>query len=100
MSDSVAKAHDLVAKADKKLKGWALFGNKYEEALELLEKAVNGYKLGKACAHCLHCLHCLHTSLWLCLVQRTLAVCVVFSRALAMVCVVKDNKEKQLVACN
>ena len=50
MGDNIAKAQDLIAKADKKIKGWALFGNKYEEALELLEKAVNYLKLGKACA--------------------------------------------------
>lgn len=35
-------------KAEKKLKGWGLFGNKYEEAAELLEKAANYYKLAKA----------------------------------------------------
>lgn len=50
-ADQVAKADDLVAKADKKLKGWQLIGNKHEDALELLEKAVNSYKLGKACAN-------------------------------------------------
>lgn len=43
-----AKARDLVAKADKKLGGWGLFGNKYEDALELLEKAANQLKLAKA----------------------------------------------------
>eukprot|EP00873_Tetraselmis_striata_P041471 jgi/Tetstr1/461735/TSEL_006825.t1 len=42
------KARDLVSKAQKKLKGWGLFGNKYEEAAELLEKAANQFKLGKA----------------------------------------------------
>ena len=50
MGDQIAKAQDLVAKAEKKLKGWNMFGNKYEEALEMLEKAVNGFKLAKACA--------------------------------------------------
>lgn len=44
-----AKADELVSKAEKKLKGFQLFGNKYEEALEMLEKAVNAYKLDKKC---------------------------------------------------
>jgi alpha-soluble NSF attachment protein len=50
MSDSVAKGDDLFAKADKKLKSFGFFGNKNEEAAELLEKAANYYKLGKAWA--------------------------------------------------
>lgn len=33
--------------ADKKLKGFGFFGNKYEEAADLLEKAANNYKLAK-----------------------------------------------------
>lgn len=45
-----AKADELVAKAEKKLKSFQLFGNKNEEALELFEKAVNAYKLDKKCA--------------------------------------------------
>jgi alpha-soluble NSF attachment protein len=48
MSDHIAKADECMQKAEKKLKGWGLFGNKYEEAQELLEKAANNYKLGKA----------------------------------------------------
>jgi alpha-soluble NSF attachment protein len=48
MADSVAKGDDLYNKAEKKLKGWGLFGNKYDEAAELLEKAANYYKLGKS----------------------------------------------------
>lgn len=44
-----AKADELVAKAEKKLKGFQLFGNKNEEALEMFEKAVNAYKLDKKC---------------------------------------------------
>jgi len=36
-----------MAQADKKLKSFGFFGNKYEEASELLEKAANNYKLGK-----------------------------------------------------
>lgn len=44
-----AKGDELVAKAEKKLKGFQLFGNKHEEALEMFEKAVNSYKLSKRC---------------------------------------------------
>jgi alpha-soluble NSF attachment protein len=50
MADNVSKGNELFAKADKKLKGFGFFGNKYEEAAELLEKAANYYKLGKAWA--------------------------------------------------
>lgn len=39
----------LVAKADKKLSSWGMFGNKYDDAAELLEKAASQFKLGKAC---------------------------------------------------
>ena len=46
---NVSKGDALVAKADKKLKGWGFLGNKYEDAQELLEKAANMYKIGKAC---------------------------------------------------
>lgn len=48
MGDSVAKGDNFMAQADKKLKSFGFFGNKYEEASELLEKAANNYKLGKA----------------------------------------------------
>ena len=48
MADNVARGNELYAKADKKLKGFGFFGNKYEEAAEMLEKAANYYKLGKA----------------------------------------------------
>lgn len=48
MSDSAAaKADDFLKKAEKKLKSWNPFGNKYEEAAELLEKAANNFKLAK-----------------------------------------------------
>mmetsp|Transcript_26984 Transcript_26984/g.76041 ORF Transcript_26984/g.76041 Transcript_26984/m.76041 type:complete len:289 (-) Transcript_26984:231-1097(-) len=43
-----AKGKDYAAQANKKLKGWGMFGNKYEDAAELLEKAANQFKLGKA----------------------------------------------------
>ena len=50
MSDSGSKGQELLAKAEKKLKGMNLFGNKYEEASEMLEKAANHFKLAKLCA--------------------------------------------------
>ncbi len=49
---SAKNADDLVAKADKKLASFGLFGNKYEDAAELLEKAAVQYKLAKACEFC------------------------------------------------
>ena len=45
---SESRGDELVAKAEKKLKGFSLFGNKYEDASEILEKAANQYKLAKA----------------------------------------------------
>ena len=42
-SDGAARADALVAKAEKRLKGWSLMGNKYEDAQEMLEKAANLY---------------------------------------------------------
>jgi hypothetical protein len=50
MSDSAARATELVKKADKKLNSFGFFGNKYEDAAELLEKAAVQYKLAQACA--------------------------------------------------
>jgi len=48
MSEQEAKARALVAKAEKKLASWSFFGgNKYEDAVELLEKAANNFKLAK-----------------------------------------------------
>lgn len=52
MGDYAAKGHDLVKKAEKKLNSFGLFGgfgNKYEDAAEMLEKAGNQFKLAKAC---------------------------------------------------
>ena len=40
-------------KADKKLGSWGMFGNKHEDAAELVEKACNQFKLGKSCEHSL-----------------------------------------------
>ncbi len=48
MGDNVAKGDDFMQKADKKLKAFSFFGSKNDEAAELLEKACNYYKLGKA----------------------------------------------------
>jgi alpha-soluble NSF attachment protein len=50
MSDSASKGQELLSKAEKKMKGIALFGNKWEEASEMLEKAANHFKLAKLCA--------------------------------------------------
>ena len=49
MGDYTSRGRELMAKADKKLGSWGMFGNKYEDASELLEKACNQFKLGKAC---------------------------------------------------
>jgi alpha-soluble NSF attachment protein len=45
------QANELVAKADKKLKSFSLFGNKTEDALELLQKACTLYKQAKDYDH-------------------------------------------------
>ena len=49
MSDPETQARDLLGKAEKKLKGLALFGNKYEDAADLFSQAANYFKLAKAC---------------------------------------------------
>lgn len=52
MSNYESKARDMVAKADKKLKGYSFLGGmgaKYDDAAELLESAGNNFKLAKAC---------------------------------------------------
>jgi len=56
MSASAARATELVKKADKKLNSFGFFGNKYEDAAELLEKAAVQYKLAQACAALSTCL--------------------------------------------
>ncbi|KAF5747062.1 alpha-soluble NSF attachment protein 2 [Tripterygium wilfordii] len=48
MGDQVGRADEYEKKAEKKLNGWGLFGSKYEDAAELLEKASNLYKLAKS----------------------------------------------------
>jgi len=44
-----SKAHDLVAKAEKKMNAWSLFGgtSKYEDASEMFTKAANLFKVSK-----------------------------------------------------
>ncbi|KAK1408711.1 hypothetical protein QVD17_40712 [Tagetes erecta] len=48
MSDQIAKGEDFEKQAEKKLKGWGIFGSKHEDAADLYEKAANFYKLGKS----------------------------------------------------
>ncbi|KAJ7556965.1 hypothetical protein O6H91_05G106200 [Diphasiastrum complanatum] len=50
MGDLEAKGDELERKAERKIKGWGIFGNKYFIAAELLEQAGNNYKLAKACS--------------------------------------------------
>lgn len=48
MSDQIAKGEEFEKKAEKKIKGWGLFGSKYEDAAELYEKSANSFKLAKS----------------------------------------------------
>lgn len=48
MADQLAKGDEFERKAEKKLASWGLFGSKYEDAAELLDRAANSYKLAKA----------------------------------------------------
>ena len=50
MADQLAKGDEFERKAEKKLASWGLFGSKYEDAAELLDRAANSYKLAKACS--------------------------------------------------
>ena len=43
------RAEEFEKKAEKKLSGWGIFGSKYEDAADLLEKAANSFKLAKSC---------------------------------------------------
>ena len=56
MANYEVKGMELLKKAEKKLKGGfmssVLGGRKYDEATELLEKAVTQFKLAKACKCC------------------------------------------------
>ena len=49
MGDYTAKGRVLMEKADKKLNSWGVFGNKYDDAAELIDKAGSQFKLGKSC---------------------------------------------------
>ncbi|KAF3524914.1 hypothetical protein F2Q69_00049152 [Brassica cretica] len=44
MGDHLGRAEEF----EKKLNGWGIFGSKYEDAADLLEKAANSYKLAKS----------------------------------------------------
>eukprot|EP01018_Ginkgo_biloba_P016980 Gb_01513 [translate_table: standard] len=48
MAGQEAKGDEFEKKAEKKMRGWALFGSKYDDAAELYEKAGNSYKLAKS----------------------------------------------------
>jgi hypothetical protein len=48
-SEYEAKARDWLGKADRKLRSFAFFGNKYEDAAEAYERAANQFKLAKLC---------------------------------------------------
>ncbi|GJN09791.1 hypothetical protein PR202_ga27827 [Eleusine coracana subsp. coracana] len=47
MGDHEARGDDFEKKAEKKLSGWGLFGNKHEDAADLFDKAANSFKLAK-----------------------------------------------------
>ncbi|KAF3558236.1 hypothetical protein F2Q69_00015020 [Brassica cretica] len=49
MGDHLVRAEEFEKKAEKKLNRWGIFGSKYEDAADLLEKAANSYKLAKSC---------------------------------------------------
>ena len=44
---SAEQGDEYMKKAEKKLEGWGIFSNKYEDALEYFEKAATQYKLAK-----------------------------------------------------
>ncbi|KAK8716987.1 hypothetical protein V6N13_044272 [Hibiscus sabdariffa] len=48
MGDQLGRGEEFVKKAEKKLKGWGLFGSKYEDAADLFDKAANCFKLAKS----------------------------------------------------
>lgn len=47
MAEQETKGADFEKAAEKKMRGWAFFGYKYDDAADLFEKAANAYKLGK-----------------------------------------------------
>ncbi|KAL1558648.1 alpha-soluble NSF attachment protein-like [Salvia divinorum] len=48
MGYDVAQGEEFERKAEKKIKGWGMFGSKYEDAADLYQKAANSYKLSKS----------------------------------------------------
>ncbi|KAM7499420.1 hypothetical protein LguiA_023834 [Lonicera macranthoides] len=48
MSDQISRGEEFEKQAEKKLSSWGLFGSKYEDAVELFEKAANAFKLAKS----------------------------------------------------
>lgn len=48
-NQDIAKGEEFERKAEKKIKGWGLFGSKYEDAADLYQKAANSFKLSKSC---------------------------------------------------
>ena len=48
MSDA-QKAKELVDKAEGIMKKWVYLGDKWEDSLNMLDKAANLYKMGKLC---------------------------------------------------
>ncbi|XP_010256982.1 PREDICTED: alpha-soluble NSF attachment protein 2 isoform X2 [Nelumbo nucifera] len=46
--DQIVKGEEFEKKAEKKIGSWNLFGNKYEDAADLYEKAATLYKLAKS----------------------------------------------------
>ncbi|XP_057808253.1 alpha-soluble NSF attachment protein-like [Salvia miltiorrhiza] len=48
MGLDVAKGEEFERKAEKKIKGWGLFGSKYDDAADLYQKAANSFKLTKS----------------------------------------------------
>lgn len=51
MSEFEARGREWLSKGDAKVRGWGLFGNKYEEAADCYEKAANQFKLAKSCTY-------------------------------------------------
>ncbi|GLJ53650.1 hypothetical protein SUGI_1144390 [Cryptomeria japonica] len=47
MAEHEAKGAEFEKAAEKKMRGWAFWGYKYDDAADLFEKAANSYKLGK-----------------------------------------------------
>ncbi|KAK6118222.1 hypothetical protein DH2020_048008 [Rehmannia glutinosa] len=47
-SQQIAKGEEFERKAEKKIKGWGLFGSKYEDAADFYQKAANCFKLSKS----------------------------------------------------